>query len=68
MTREQRLVAEAKMRRKDREEGRIPAAFIDEGLALFTKRTISWKKQCPYEDEEKIHLGWMILSWMKRKW
>ena len=32
MDRTTRLVAEAKMRRRDREAGKIPNAFLDEGI------------------------------------
>jgi hypothetical protein len=35
MSRQDRLIAEEKMRRRDRQQGRIPAAFIDDGISIF---------------------------------
>lgn len=32
MSRDARRVVEAKLRRRDREQGRLPAAFLDEGM------------------------------------
>ena len=32
MSRDARRVVEAKLRRRDREQGRLPAAFLDDGM------------------------------------
>jgi hypothetical protein len=38
---EARLIAEERMRRRDRAEGRLPAAFMDDGDIFFLSRVFN---------------------------